>query len=179
MGMANGDDSFRKRQNGRLQMSQFSKELHSKIGGFVNRYETRRSAILPVLHAIQDETGWVSEAQIDELHDRYDLDRVHVKEVITFYDIYKDEPTRKYQLRFCNNMSCAMLGSGAAISRINELIGKYEAELGEDAPFSLETFPCLGKCDGAPVMLCNKTRHEFVTVDRVDEILGLYAPLPE
>ena len=159
-------------------MSVFSDTLRKTIEGYLTRYETRRSAILPVLHAIQDEQGWIKEEHIEELHTRYELNRIHVKEVVTFYDIYKDEPTRKYILRFCDNFTCRMLGSKAAIERIEGHIAKLEKEMGGDCPFSLEKFPCLGKCDGAPVMLVNKERVENVTVDRVDEVLSKYAKLP-
>lgn len=159
-------------------MSVFSDGVRNKIEGFLTRYETRRSAILPVLHAIQDEYGWIKEDHIEELHSKYQLDRVQVKEVITFYDIYKDEPTRKFVLRFCDNFTCRMLGSKAAIHRIEGHIAKLEKEMGEDCPFGLEKFPCLGKCDDAPVMLVNKERHANVTEDRVDEVLSKYAKLP-
>ena len=160
-------------------MSVFSEGLRKKIQHYLTRYETRRSAILPVLHCIQDEHGWIKPEHIEELHEKYELDRVHVKEVITFYDIYKDHPVRKYQIRYCKNLTCHMLGAREAICRIKEHITALDAQLGEDGPFSLEEFPCLGKCDGAPVMLVNKERVEHATVDRVDEILAKYAPLPK
>ena len=159
-------------------MSAFSEGVRSKIEEYVGRYETRRSAILPILHTIQDEYGYISEEQVEELDSKYALPRVHVKEVITFYDIYKDTPQRKYTIRFCANLTCCMLGAKAAIGKIRERISQYESQVGDDAPFSIEEFPCLGKCDGAPVALVGKERHEHITVDKVDELLAKYAPLP-
>ena len=159
-------------------MSVFSAGLTKTIEGYLTRYETRRSAILPVLHAIQDEHGWISPEQIEELHTKFQLDRIHVKEVITFYDIYKDTPQRKHVLRFCDNFTCRMLGSTPAIKRIEGHIKKMEATMGEDCPFSLERFPCLGKCDGAPVMLVGKERFEHVTEDKVDAVLSKFSKLP-
>lgn len=151
-------------------MSVFSAGLVKTIEGFLTRYETKRSAILPVLHAIQDESGWISPEAIEELHTKFALDRIHVKEVITFYDIYHDEPTKKYVLRFCHQFTCHMLGAPEAIRKIE---AKIDA-MGESCPFQLEKFPCLGKCDGAPVLLVNKDRHERVTEDKVDAILAKY-----
>lgn len=160
-------------------MSVFSEGLRKKIEHYLTRYETKRSAILPVLHCIQDEYGWIKPDHIEELHDKYDLNRVHVKEVISFYDIYKDKPTRKFLIRYCQNITCTMLGAREAIARIEDHIEKLDKELGEDGPFQLEKFPCLGKCDGAPVMLVNKERVEFATVDKIDGLLERYAPLPK
>jgi NADH-quinone oxidoreductase E subunit len=160
-------------------MSLFGPELKKKIESYLTRYETKRSAILPVLHAIQDDHGWVKPEDIEELHQVYGLDRVHVKEVITFYDIYKDQPVRKFQIRFCKNLTCHMMGARPAIERVCQHIEKLEKEMGDDTPFSLEEFPCLGKCDGAPVMLVNKDRYEHVTVETVDQVLSKFAPLPK
>lgn len=159
--------------------SVFSAALATRIEAYCQRYETRRSAILPVLHAIQDEQGWIKPEAIEELHERYGLDRVAVKEVITFYDIYKDAPTRKFQIRFCKNLTCHMLGARPAIERVRAHVEKLDEQLGEDSPFSLEEFPCLGKCDGAPVVLVNKDRFEGITEDKVDELLAKFAPLPK
>lgn len=158
-------------------MSVFSDELNTKISGLLKRYETPRSAILPALHAIQDEKGWISPEAVEELHNVYGLQRVHVKEVITFYDIYHDTPQRKFIIRYCGNLTCSMLGADDAIHKIEERIKTLEEKLGDDCPFSLEVFPCLGKCDGAPVMMVNKERVEFATVDKVEEMLSKYAPI--
>jgi NADH-quinone oxidoreductase subunit E len=158
-------------------MSAFSAKLQQTIEGYLTRYETKRSAILPVLHAIQEEQGWIRPEAIEELHERFGLDRVAVKEVITFYDIYKDHPVRKFQIRFCKNITCHMLGARPAIERCRANIQALDQEMGEDGPFSLEEFPCLGKCDGAPVLLVNKDRIEHATVDKIDEIMARYAPL--
>lgn len=160
-------------------MTVFSQSLTAKIESFLTRYETRRSAILPVLHAIQDEHGWVSEEHIETLHGTYGLDRVHVKEVISFYDIYKDKPVKKHLIRFCKSFTCHMLGAQDSMKRIDQHIQALTEVLGDDCPFEMEAFPCLGKCDGAPVMLVGKDRHEHVTVDKVDEYLARYASLPK
>jgi len=158
-------------------MSVFSDGLHTKIKVLVERYETPRSAILPALHAIQDEKGWISPEAVEELHTVYNLERVHVKEVISFYDIYHDTPQRKFIIRYCGNLTCSMLGAKEAIHKIEERINELEKKSGDDCPFSLEVFPCLGKCDGAPVMMVNKDRVEHATVDKVEELLSKYAPL--
>lgn len=148
-------------------MSGFSVGLRKKIEGYLGRYETRRSAILPVLHAIQDEFGWIHEDHVEELHSQYQLDRIQVKEVITFYDIYKDHPVKKHVIRFCKSLTCHMLGASESMAKVNAYIEKQGAQ----TVFELEPFACLGKCDGAPVMLVGKERFEHVTADKVESIL--------
>lgn len=160
-------------------MSVFSANLQQKIQGFLGRYETKRSAILPVLHAIQDECGWIKDEHVEGLQAEFGLTRVHVREVLTFYSMYRKSEPRPYQVLFCNNLVCHMMGANPVIDRIKHHIAKFEDSAGKTAPFSVEGVPCLGVCDGAPAMLVNKDRHLKVTVDNVDEILNKYAPLPK
>ncbi len=159
-------------------MSVFSAALQERIKGYLGRYETRRSAIIPVLHAIQDECGWVREEHVDALEAEYDLHRVQVREVLTFYSMFRKSEPSQYNVLFCNNIVCCMLGADNVIERIESHIKAYEAK-GDKAPFSVQGVPCLGVCDGAPAMLVNKERHLKVTLDNVDQILQKYAPLPK
>ena len=157
----------------------FSAGLQDKIKGLLGRYETKRSSILPILHAIQDECGWVEDKHIDALESEHGLHRVHVKEVLTFYSWYRKSPPRQFEIQFCDNVMCCMLGAREAMAKVQSHIDKYEAQMGEKAPFRMIGVPCLCVCDGAPAMLVNKDRHLKVTADKVDGILAKYAPLPK
>lgn len=154
-------------------MSTFSSPLRETIEGYLTRYETRRSAILPVLHAIQDAEGWVQPEHIESLHNDFGLDRVEVREVLTFYSMYRREKPHRFEVYFCNNLVCHMLGADEAMAQIRTKIAAYEAR-GEESPVGLVGVPCLGVCDGAPAMLVNKERHLKVTAANVDEILEKY-----
>lgn len=155
----------------------FSAGLQEKIRSELTRYETKRSSILPILHAIQDECGWVQDKHIDTLEDVYGLNRVQVKEVLTFYKAYRQTPPRRYEIEFCDNIVCCMMGANEAMKKIEHHIEALEAKLGPDTPFRLKGVPCLGVCDQAPAMLVNKDRHHKVTAENVEQILEKYAPL--
>lgn len=157
-------------------MSEFSAELKDKINGFLTRYETKRSAILPVLHAIQDELGWIKGSHMDALESEFGLSKVHVREVATFYSMYRLKEPKKFRVLFCDNLVCHMMGARDAMEKIRGRIKAYEEKHGE-SPVSLEGVPCLGVCDGAPAMLVNKERHLKVTDENVLEILDKYAPI--
>jgi NADH-quinone oxidoreductase subunit E len=158
-------------------MGVFSAKVEEKINHYLGRYETKRSAILPVLHFIQDEYGYVKDEHVEELHQKFQLDRIDVREVLTFYSMYRQKPPKKFQILFCNNMVCHMMGADNVIDKIKGHVEKLQQKLGPDVPFSVEGVPCLGVCDGAPAMLVNKDRHLKVTLENVDSILQKYAPL--
>jgi NADH:ubiquinone oxidoreductase subunit E len=155
----------------------FSSAMQDVIKKELTRYETKRSSILPILHAIQDECGWVQDKHIDTLESVYGLSRVQIKEVLTFYKAYRQEKPRKHPIQFCDNIVCCMMGAKEVMEKIQGHIDRLEKTKGEDAPFEMIGVPCLGVCDQAPAMLVNKDRHHKVTVDNVDQILSKYAPL--
>jgi NADH-quinone oxidoreductase subunit E len=155
----------------------FSPSIQDVIKKELTRYETKRSAILPILHVIQDEYGWVQDKHIDALESTYGLNRVQIKEVLTFYKAYRQEKPRKHPIQFCDNIVCCMMGAKDVMKRIESHIEQLEKKMGEDAPFEMIGVPCLGVCDQAPAMLVNKDRHHKVTIENVDQILSKYAPL--
>lgn len=158
-------------------MTVFSSEVEKKIEHFLGRYETRRSAILPILHMLQDEYGWIQDDHVEALEKQFDLHRVHVLEVATFYSMYRLEKPAKFRVLFCNSIVCNMLGGQNVIDRVKGHIAKMEASGKSEAPLSVQGVPCLGVCDGAPAMLINKDRYLKVTEENVDAILEKYAPL--
>lgn len=154
-------------------MSMFSDALQGKIQHYLGRYETKRSAILPILHEIQDECGWIQPKHIDALEEEFGLLKVHVREVATFYAMYRLEECKPVRVYLCDNLVCCMLGAQKVKEKIQSFIKSPDFKERE-GKFSVETVPCLGVCDGAPAMLVNKDRYLNVTVDNVGEILKTY-----
>ena len=133
-------------------------------------YETRRSAILPILHHIQDEYEWIQDEHIRALETQYQLHRVQVEEVARFYAMYRLEEPKRFRVMVCDNIVCSMRGAQATMQRVKERI----AALGEQSPFSVEGVPCLGVCDGAPAVLVNKDRYLQLDAAKADRLLDRY-----
>ena len=149
--------------------SVFDADLYAKIKQHLARFETRRSAILPILNDIHDAHGYVSPAQVQALQDEFDLPRVQVQEVITFYARYRQQPPARYHVQFCDNIVCRMFASEQLIAELQD-----KAASCAEGVLSVEPVPCLGVCDGAPAMLVNDERHLRVTSANVDEIIDGY-----
>ena len=158
-------------------MSIFSSHLQERIKHFLGRYETKRSAILPILHEIQDECGWIKQDHIAALETEYGLPKVHVQEVATFYSMYRLKPAKPFRILFCDNIVCNIMGAKEVMAEIETHMEKFTGK-GEDCPFSLQGVPCLGVCDGAPAMLVNKDRYLKVTRENVNTLLDKYAKAP-
>ncbi|MBX9703998.1 MAG: NAD(P)H-dependent oxidoreductase subunit E [Silvanigrellaceae bacterium] len=159
--------------------SYFSQELAKTIEGYLTRFETKRSSILPILHAIQDEKDWISAEDIDALEKHYGLSAVDVREVLTFYTMYRQSPPKPYRFEVCKSISCWLMGANDTIAAIKSEIHRAQ-EQGKPLPFEVHAVECLGQCGYAPSTLINKDRHNNVTAQRALELIQEYRekPLP-
>ena len=147
----------------------FDAALRAKLTQHLERFETRRSAILPILNDIHATHGFVSPAQVQALEDEFDLPRMQVQEVITFYSRYRQQQPARYHVQFCDNIVCRMFASEQVIAKLQTKAASCAA-----GTLSVAPVPCLGVCDGAPAMLVNDERHLRVTCGNVDEIIDGY-----
>ena len=154
-------------------MSYFSPELKKLIESFLTRYETKRSSILPILHAIQDEKDWISDKDIEALEEEFQLSSVDVREVLTFYTMYRQSPPKPYRFEICKSISCWLMGASATIKAVKQEIEKADKE-GKTLPFEVHGVECLGQCGFAPSSLINKDRHNNVTPERALELIREY-----
>ncbi|TDE91716.1 NADH-quinone oxidoreductase subunit NuoE [Occultella glacieicola] len=139
------------------------------------RYPEARSALLPLLHLVQSEDGYVSPAGIAFCADVLDLSRASVSAVATFYSQYKRRPNGEYTVGVCTNTLCAVMGGDAIFDRLSERLGIGHDETTEDGRITLERVECNAACDYAPVMVINWEFFDNQTptsaVDVVDALL--------
>jgi NADH-quinone oxidoreductase subunit E len=134
--------------------------------------EKRKAALLPALHLAQDELGWLSDAAMAYVGMRLEVPAVRVREVATFYTMYRLRPVGKYVIGVCNSVSCWAMGAEKILHHCTEKLGIEPGETTRDGQFSLEEVACLAACGGAPAVLVNNfTYHENVTPQTVDALL--------
>jgi NADH-quinone oxidoreductase subunit E len=94
-------------------------------------------------------------------------------EVATFYNMYDLESVGKYKITVCTNISCMLRDSDAIVNHLQTKLGVGFNEVTSDGKFCLKEGECMGSCGGAPLMTVNNhTMHEFLTTEKVDDILG-------
>lgn len=156
-------------------MGYFSQELTKTIESYLARFETRRSAILPVLHAIQDEKGWIREQDIEALEKEFNLAAVDVREVVSFYTMYRTAPVKPYRIEICNSISCWLRGADKTIQTLEAHMASWKQRTGSEPPFEVHAVACLGMCGHAPVGFVNKERHLNVTPELALKLVEQYA----
>src|SRR5436853_5889680 len=115
--------------------------------------ERSRAALLAALHLAQDELGWLPETAMAYVGNRLDVPPVRVREVATFYTMYRLRPVGRHHIGVCNSVSCWAMGSEKIIRQCTELLGIHPGETTGDGHFSLEEVACLAACGYAPAVL--------------------------
>ena len=129
------------------------------------------SLVLPCLRRIQEERGWVADADIDALTRYLGVPRIQIEEVLSFYTQFRRAPIGRWHLQACRNLSCTMRGAEGVIGQLEERLGIAAGETTADGRFTLSTCECLGSCGTAPVLMVNESHHEQLTPERLDALL--------
>jgi NADH-quinone oxidoreductase subunit E len=161
-----------------------TEETRAAAAEIVARYpEGRsRSALLPMLHLVQAEEGYVTPHGIAFCAETLGLTKAEVGAVATFYTMYKRRPVGEYLVSVCTNLSCQILGGEDVFARVSRRLGLHHNETTEDGRFTLEHAECLAACDFAPVVTVNYEFFDNVTPDTaealVEALAGGQLPLP-
>ncbi len=134
-------------------------ELRSRLGAdateIIGRYPKPRSALMPLLHLVQAEQGYVTEEGIMFCAERLGLEEAEVSAVASFYTMFKRRPAGEYHVGVCTNSLCAVMGGDAIFADLKEHLGVGNDETTQDGKVSLEHLECNAACDYAPVMMVN------------------------
>jgi len=129
--------------------------LTAEAGQIIARYPQSRSALLPMLHLVQSEEGYVSPDGIALCAQILGLSTAEVSAVATFYSQYKRHPNGEYTVGVCTNTLCAVMGGDAIFDSLEEHLGVGHDETTEDGKITLEKIECNAACDFAPVVMVN------------------------
>lgn len=130
------------------------------------------SLVLPCLHRIQEDRGWVAADDVEGLVEWLGVPRIQVEEVLSFYTLFRRVPEGRHQVHVCRNLSCAMHGAERLLEHVQLRLGVAPGQTTPDGRCTLGTVECLGSCGTAPVMLVDGRYHENLTFERVDELLA-------
>lgn len=133
----------------------FGEKTRAEAQEIIARYPKSRSALLPLLHLVQAEEGYVSQAGIEFCAEQLGLTTAEVTAVATFYTMYKRQPTGEYLVSVCTNTLCGVLGGDEVFATLKEHLGVGHDETTSDGTFTLEHAECLAACDYAPVVTVN------------------------
>jgi len=146
--------------------------IQREIDAIVARYPDPRSALLPILHRLQREEGWLSPTAQAWAAERLGLSPAMVQGVATFYTMYNTRPVGRHLIQLCRTLSCELRGSLAIRAALKARLGIGPGETTADGRFTLVEVECLGACGTAPAMMVGEDYYENLTPAGLDAILA-------
>jgi NADH-quinone oxidoreductase subunit E len=147
------------RTAGQIHATGYDEPTRSRLAAdaavIVARYPQPRSALLPILHLVQSQDGYVSPRGIAFAADVLGLTTAEVSAVATFYTQFKRHPNGTYTVGVCTTALCAIMGGDAIWEELTEHLGIGHDETTDDGAITLERVECNAACDYAPVVMVN------------------------
>ncbi len=148
-----------------------SEKIKNTINGIRHQFPTEQALLLPLLHQIQNEYGWISPDSMKSAGEFLNLPLSKVREVASFYTMYKLEPQGKVDLQICTNISCWLNGADKLVACAEKRLGIKCGETTKDGNFTLSQVECLAACGTAPALMLNEDYYESLDVPKLNEIL--------
>jgi formate dehydrogenase subunit gamma len=155
-----------------MTMQPASTEIASRTMAIVDEMKDLEGPLLPILHGIQHEFGYVPREALPVIASGLNLSRAEVHGVVTFYHDYRSHPAGRHVLKLCQAESCQSMGSDAMAARLKQLLGIDFHETTRDGAVTLEPVYCLGLCACSPAAMLDGAVIGRLDAERIDEIVA-------
>lgn len=148
-----------------------SEPIKKAIIDLQNKYPVKRSALIPALHLAQSEKGYLPREIQDEVAALFGIDTNEVNSVVTFYDMFFEEPTGKHIIHVCKNVSCMLRGGDEVLGQLCKRLQVAPGGTSSNGEFTVVASECLGACDRAPMMIVDDQVVGPVKVEDLDRLI--------
>lgn len=148
-----------------------SQEL-AKIESHIAAHKNMPGALMPLLHAIQDDIGWISEEVYLLISKALALSVAEVHGVVTFYHHFHRHPVGKHVLQVCRAESCQAMGSEKLEAHIKQTLDIDYHETTKDGAVTLLPVYCLGNCACSPAVMMDDEVYGRVDAAKVAELIS-------
>lgn len=145
-------------------------ETFQKIDEVITHYPVKRSAVLPLLHLIQEDAGWISPEAIEWIAAKLELQPINVYEVVTFYPMFRQKPIGRRHIKVCRTLSCALTGGYKVCDEFQKQFGCHRGEISPDGEVTIDFVECLASCGTGPVVMIDDDLHEKVDAGKVQQL---------
>lgn len=128
-------------------------------------------ALLPILHALQDEFGYIDDAMIPLVAEALNISHAEVHGVISFYHDFRRAPAGRHVLQICRAESCQSMGCNPLIAHVEKSLGVKLGETTADGNFTLRPVYCLGNCALSPAVMLDGQPYGRVSAAVADSLL--------
>jgi NADH-quinone oxidoreductase subunit E len=134
-------------------------------------YPQPRSALIPMLHILQEQDGYLTEDGMKHIGEMLTLAPAEVRGTASFYDMFHTEPIGKYLVAVCTNIACMLQGAYELLDHIEERLGVASGGTTPDGNFTVEDAECLALCGNAPCLTVNWRFFGDVSTTKFDQLV--------
>ncbi len=156
------------------QSSVLNTDSLSKIDAIVEKYRGAPGALIPVLHAVQAEFGYLSQDVQARVAECLNIPAVKVSGVVSFYHFFTDKAKGRFEVGICMGTACYVRGAAEIVREFEKHLGIKMGETTKDQKFTLSSTRCIGACGLAPVVTVNDDVYGKLTVDKVKDLVQSY-----
>ena len=125
----------------------------------VARWSGEEGNLIMILHAIQNQYGYVPREVAMELSRELGVRLARIYEVITFYHYFKLQPPGKHNVTVCNGTACYLKGAAGLLAELRTQLGVGEGQTTPDREFHVDVVRCIGCCGMSPAVVCDGKTH--------------------
>ena len=137
----------------------------------IARYPRQKSALIPLLHLAQEQTGYISREAMVHLGELVGVTSAEVYGTATFYEMFRFEPIGKYLVNICGTMSCALMGAHELMHHAEKRLGVKVGGTTQDGMFTLAHAECQAACTEAPCLQVNYRYRLRVSTTDLDKLI--------
>jgi NADH-quinone oxidoreductase subunit E len=145
-------------------------ETLRRIDEVIPHYPVKRSAVLPLLHLIQEDAGFISPEAQEWVAQKLELQPINVYEVVTFYPMFRQKPIGRRHIKVCRTLSCALMGGYKTCEAFEKEFNTHRGEISPDGEVTIDFVECLASCGTAPVVMIDDDLHEKVDLAKAKQL---------
>ncbi|MBL4764527.1 MAG: formate dehydrogenase subunit gamma [Colwellia sp.] len=149
--------------------------FHSALSNVENIIDTlkhKEGALLPILHNIQKEIGYIPSQAIERIAKKLQQSPAEIHGVISFYHQFRTSPAGEHKIQICRAEACQARGSRALEEHAKDYLAIENHETTADNRFSLDSVYCLGNCATGPNIRINDQLYGRVSNNKFEHILS-------
>ncbi|MBF0264110.1 MAG: formate dehydrogenase subunit gamma [Gammaproteobacteria bacterium] len=143
-----------------------------KIEAHIDAHKGLPGALLPLMHAIQDDIGYIPEEIYPQVSKAMALSIAEVHGFISFYHHFRTHPVGKHVLQVCRAESCQAMGSEKLEAYIKAKLSVDYHNTTADGKITLLPVYCLGNCACSPSVMMNEEIYGRVDMKQIDDIVN-------
>jgi formate dehydrogenase subunit gamma len=153
-------------------MAEIDHQWLPAVDGIVASLAGEPGALLPILHSVQKQLGYIPVEAVERIAAGLNLSRAEVHGVISFYHYFRQHPPGRHVVQVCRAEACQAVQGEATEAHARKCLGTDFHGTSSDGNFSLEAVYCLGNCAAGPSVMIDDRLYGRVTPARFDELMN-------